>query len=430
MHLKSKKIILLFLLSLTVFGCSSLLSHVVASQNTGGTAVTLLQPTSSGEAQSQINITLDENSMQYERETFVTDIDTPMGFELIRYNAYAIYTTHEDILLNFHMEFNTTLWNGNFTLFNNSQVVRDYELEYIAIQHLTFVEVELLDVGPEMFIVQNGTFFDPENPTEEKEVFFIDQRVVIRETTAFLLSLDEPFRFDLNEIKLGQIQDMQLEVFFDKDHGVYDERLRLSAEGSPLDSVTSTNGLSGVIRLSEDFSFQEVPKFNRAFGSVNQTIRMQFTLPAEQTLTYFFTYGDFAAEIGLFATDVVEDSKNSMTLEFTTDDWMPVGIAVSTFIPFWEQITLTEWVSYIGSGIIALFTVIKGIPFFLRWVRLGQLRKHLYKAARSKDYGKFNDVMKYAQEVHLKRKITADQYRSLLFERTILKPQFSTSIPA
>ncbi|MHA1713106.1 MAG: hypothetical protein ACTSW4_03555 [Candidatus Ranarchaeia archaeon] len=95
-----------------------------------------------------INISFDEDSVDYSRETHIENIQTPPGFELIRFSAFAHYTTHKDILLDFHLEFNTSIWNNNFALFNNSMLVQGYREQYWAVRQLTPVAISLLDVGP------------------------------------------------------------------------------------------------------------------------------------------------------------------------------------------------------------------------------------------------------------------------------------------
>ncbi|MHA2298037.1 MAG: hypothetical protein ACXAEU_18825 [Candidatus Hodarchaeales archaeon] len=425
---KIKPILALILFLLTFSLCSDVvLGEVDTQQRQTKTSYFQPPPQESGDAHSNINITFDEESTKYSRETHIWDVQTDPGMELLRYNAFAHFTTHEDILFDFHLEFNTTHfeWNNNFTNFNNSFIVKDYRQEYLAIRHLSPIEVDLLDVGPEQFDVGNDTRFDPENPQNKISSFFINHQVIIRETTAFILALEEPFRFDLNNIQLGQIKDFQLHVFFEKELKIYNEYLTLSAVGSPFVEVSATKGLSGIIRLGEDYNPTEVHKLFRAFGSADQTIEMQFNLPKEQLLSYRLDYGEFEDQKDLFTSSIPITTRNTISFSFETNDWMPVGIIIDTSVPIWEQFSVTDYLSYAASATIGLIALLKGLPFYFRRRGIGGLRKKLYNAASINDWVAFDNVLNEGRDRQMNRKMSSDQYRSLISESDLLREQYS-----
>ncbi|MHA1713107.1 MAG: hypothetical protein ACTSW4_03560 [Candidatus Ranarchaeia archaeon] len=248
---------------------------------------------------------------------------------------------------------------------------------------------------------------------------------MIRETTAFILALDEPFRFDLNNIQLGQLEDFKLQVFFDKQHRVYDESLCITAVGSPFEEVTSTKGLTGTIKFSEEYQPTQILMLNRAFGSVNQSIIMRFNLPKEQTLRYTFDFGQFEGQQSFFTTEVTRPTKNSISFSFNTGNWMPIGVKIDSYPPLWEQISVSEYLSFAGSLVLVMLTIVKGTPYYLRRRRINKLRRKLYSAAADNDWTSFEAVMSDASEKHINMKITAEQFKSLYFDSNLLKKRFA-----
>ncbi|MFW9992700.1 MAG: hypothetical protein ACFFD4_11690 [Candidatus Odinarchaeota archaeon] len=431
---RKKNSIFLSFLTLTIF-LSGLQLFITVQGSPTVIASVQQPPIDSGEAHSNIDITFDSESIDYKRDTHISNLRVNPEMDLILFSAFALYTTHQDILLDFHMEFNTSFWNDNFTEFNNSGVITAYKQQYEAVKHLTPIEVTLLDVGPKQFEAGNDTRFDPDDPQQKITTFYINHQVVIREATAFIITLNEPFRFDLNRIRLGLLEDFRLEVFFDKEHRFYDEILHLSAQGSPLEENTATKGLGGVIRLGEDYGPQEIPRLNRAFGSVNQSIDMEFIFPKEQTLSApKFGFGGFEEEgfVGdstnveeWFITDYETTARNSFSMHFVTEDWMPITIAISTQVPIWEQISITEYLSYAASAVFAAIAILKGLPFYLKRRGLGGLRKELYTAAANGNWTAFDEVIDGARKKQLNRKISADQLKNFLFESEMVKEQQS-----
>jgi hypothetical protein len=118
------------------------------------------------------------------------------------------------------------------------------------------------------------------------EIFGIHQVLIFRETKTFLLSLPEPFLFDLNKLELSQHSDFHFQhEFFNPEDGhphIFEE-VRIKASGSALEYVSGTKGYSGTVYLGDNlYEGNEVPDYFRYFGVIPQNIQITLELPSEQ----------------------------------------------------------------------------------------------------------------------------------------------------
>lgn len=366
-------------------------------------------------AHSSINITLTEDNFKYVRSTFIQDV-TYEDDRLLNSFTVVDLTTHGDLLIQFHMEFDASIWNNNLTEFRNSPDVNDYKTKSRALNELASLNTSLLGIISTSFETHNFTREDFVNPEDTLQIFMIDQKVVIRETIGFILSLNELFRFDLNSIQLGAMSDFHMDIFYSGEDttAFFEERLRIQAPGSPLVSVKSTKGYSGAILFSE-FEPQRIEKFHRHGIMSDQEINFAISLPREQSVsakTYFGDrMGDDLINAGQFS---VKD--NEFFLFVTSEDWLPSRIAFTSEIPFLEQFSLTDY----GSMAVALFTggfaLLRGLPFILRQRNYNSFKKNVFSSIQSSDPSSIIKQQEFVKKKLVKRKISAKQYEDIVHE--------------
>ncbi|MHA1228406.1 MAG: hypothetical protein ACTSPV_16880 [Candidatus Hodarchaeales archaeon] len=143
-------------------------------------------------AGTNVNVTLSDSTTLYERSTYLPNPETEVLMQ--RFFVLAKLTTHGDLLVQFDVEFLSDVnpdWNGNLTLFKNSSDA-DYFRNYHALRDIVNVNISLLEISSSSIEIFQDNRTDPQEGVD-KVFFIIEQRVVIKQTTAFLLVLPEPF---------------------------------------------------------------------------------------------------------------------------------------------------------------------------------------------------------------------------------------------
>ncbi len=384
--------------------------------------VQLRQDQSEESAHTTVNITLTDTTTTYKR---ITDFPNPEEEPGIRrYFAIAKLTTHSDIFLRFNVEFSTTDWNGNFDLFKNSSLVDDFK-NYQALKQLIPFNISTLDIEVSSLELHH------ENFSETEEFFVIEQMMVLRQTTTFLIALPEPFMFDLNRLELGQLSDFHYESEYVNDEESSDrhvhEEVRIKAPGTALDYIPSTQGYSGFVYLTpSQFDTPEpVPRYQRYFTDSSQDITLSIKLPVRQTISF-----DFDSVYKTKVSDGERDNSkegNIATFMFASDSYLPHYIKLSSYTEFLAQFSLSDYFSIGLSGLIGLITVVKGIPYFFRRRSFNNFKKSLHGAVEEKDTTKFESLQEKALNDFMRGKLSASQVEEVRSVVQLLKRYMDTT---
>lgn len=372
-------------------------------------------------AHSSINITLTEDNFKYLRHTHVTDVDYAEEWLLNSFTVVDL-TTHGDLFVQFHMEYNASSWNNNITEFRLSPLVDDFRSDYKALNELGSLNTSLLGIISKSFETNNFTREDFENPLETEQIFIIDQKFVIRETVGFILSINELFRFDLNSIQLGAMSDFHMEIFSsgETDISFFEEKIRIQAPGSPLIYVQSTKGYSGIILFSE-FEPQRVEKFFRPGIMSDQEIDLSIKLPREQHVSADPYFGDNEGDDTLNEALDFRVRKNEISLHVASGDWLPSKIIFKSEIPLLNQFSFTDY----GSMAIAVFTggfaVLRGLPFIVRQRKYNSFKKKVFSEVQVNDPSSIQAQQEVVKKKFMKQKISAKQYEDIVHELDVFE---------
>jgi hypothetical protein len=339
------------------------ISHINSSKNDQNQT----GPENNGpnKAFSEIQIGLTETTTTYQRKT---DADIGLNFfpdDLYRrYQIIADLTTHRELYLQFFIQWDTETapW-PTFDAFNNSPLVINFRDNNEALRQLVLNEevVQVLDVTSSSFRTHSFTFtefHEDETQVTNKTFWEIEQKIVVKETTAFLLNLFEPFNFDLNEVELGSLTNFKFESEFfvtDENNAFIHEKLQLSAQGSILKANTTTNGYDAEFAFS-DFNPEILGNFFRAFADLPQVIEYKVSVPSTQEITGSsvdkrYLNAPYAKENILI---IDNNQKYVFTARFISDDLVPVYISFTTAPPeleIWQQFSLSDYLSFAGSGL-------------------------------------------------------------------------------
>ncbi|MHA2245989.1 MAG: hypothetical protein ACXADY_13585 [Candidatus Hodarchaeales archaeon] len=372
----------------------------------------LQEDTEEGVAWTNVNVTLSGTETIYERNTGIDNVE--MGADIKRYSAIAKLTTHADLFFEITAEFsgsNDTEWNGNYTQFKNSEDVQFFK-NFKVLQEIVPVDISLLENITSSF----GTWEEPSHP-EYGKIFGVEQRVVLRQTTVFLLSLPEPFQFDLNKLELSQLSDFhfQSEFFHDEEtnQSFAFESVRIKAPGSVLEYIPNVKGYTGIIYLTP-WEPEEVPRYQRQFADVPQDIMLQIKLPNEQKISFSFDskYTD---------NPMTTKRRNIAIFEFSNDGKLPYYIKISSQTPFLEQFSVTDYIGIVFGGLAAIVTSFKGIPYFLNRRSFNKYKRGLHTAAERGDGAEFKMLQEKALNRYMSGKLTAIQFEEVRQEVQLLR---------
>ncbi len=269
-----------------------------------------------------------------------------------------------------------------------------------------------------------------ENFSETEEFFVIEQMMVLRQTTTFLLALPEPFMFDLNKLELGQLSDFHFESEYssdeESDHRHVHEEVRIKAPGTVLDYIPSAQGYSGFVYLTRNPENPEpVPRYQRYFADSSQEIHLSIKLPVRQTISF-----DFDSVYETKVSDGERDNSkegNIATFVFASDSYLPHYIKLSSYTEFFAQFTLTDYLSIGVSGLIGIFTVVKGIPYYFRRRSFNNFKKSLHGAVEEKDITKFESLQEKALNDFMQGKLSASQVEEVRSVIQLLKRYMGTT---
>jgi hypothetical protein len=382
------------------------------------------QPPNNQTAFTVINVTISEDSTLYTRRTFIDSAQEYPGIR--RYSAIGKLTTHGDIFLRFNIEFLPTSLNQTFAEFKNSTTVNDYK-NFIALEQLVPFNISLLEKTTDSFETRQEIFYNFETKTNHT-FYTIEQMVVLRQTTTFLLALREQYQFDLNKLELGQLSDFHflMEYFNDEDMGGglhVMEEVRIKAPGSPLEYITNTKGFSGLIYLTQ-WDVDRVPQYTRHFAHADQNIILEIKLPREQEISFDFD-SHYKTEVSS-GEQVNSKKANKAVFEFDSDAILPHYVKIDSLTPFWAQFTLADYLSVGVGALVGLISVVKGLPYFWSRRSFGNFKQSFHSAVDNPS--QFEALQQKALNRYMSGKLTSSQFEEIRSEVRMLK-KYSEKVP-
>jgi hypothetical protein len=375
------------------------------------------------EANTMVNVTFKDSDTIYQRST---DLPSPelsgIAQEIRRYFAIAKLTTHAVIMFEFDIEFDSQYpeWNESYSMFQNSSIVDDYKEKYRALEELVPVNSTLLKTTSSSFETFN---FNLSFEQTSFEIFGIHQVLIFRETTAFLLSLPEPFLFDLNKLELSQLSDFHFQhEFFNPEDGQphISEEVRIKAPGSALEYVSSTKGYSGSVYLGDNpWEINDVPKYARYFGIIPQNIQITLELPSSQDLSFDYD-STYKNEV---STEEQASTKkgNKVTFFFSSESYLPYYVKISSITPIWAQFTLAELASMASGVLMGLVTLLKGLPYLWGRRSYGKFVRSFHNAVEKGDISSFETLQEKAWNDFIRGKLSSGKFEDVQTEINLLK---------
>ncbi len=373
-------------------------------------------------AYTDINLTLFEDTIVYERTTHTNPTDIPLDMENVRRTEVIVtLTTHSDLMLTFSGEYYADQWNDSLTSFKNSTVVQRYQTFEPLKRLVPDVDnISLLE------ITRSSLRIEFINETHMPENFFmIEQSVILRQTTAFILALHEIFQFDRNKIELSQITDFFLRseyLSFEGDEFKHSsETVRIKAPSTILEYITGRKGYSGRIYFSNWEEPEPVPPYFRGFGMIPQEIRVGITLPTGQNEISYKFDTNYTQEVDINNNLDLLQSRNSLSMMFPSDSYLPYYLDLDSSTPLLEQFSISDYFSMAIGAFAGLFTLLKGLPYYLNRRSFNKYKKALHLASEKGTTADFNNVQAEIKEKFLQRKLSANQLEDIKKEIDYLR---------
>jgi len=377
-----------------------------------------------GWADNAIEVSLSGSGITYERQTFV-EVASPTDPTIFLWSAVVELTTHSDLLVQIRLHFDPDEWNNNFQTFLNSpRIQNDYFNNSKAFNDLLRVPIDdsFFGISSRSFRTINDVFFNQEENKPES-TFVIEERIVLRETSAFILALNEPFPFDLNNIQLGTLTNFRYEILFETQGttSVTRESVKLSSAGGPLELNSKTSGYSGTIAFSQ-FDTQELGNYSSPNVEGGQILAYTIELPSGQEIDSASTSFDTEFTTRLANQDEgfeeldMESQSNFMWFWFETGDLVPQSVSFQTappVIPIFEQFSTTDYLSFGASGLIGLLTVFKGLPAYLHYRSSGKFRSKLARTMRDGKHQEFQAIQDDVFNKFSSGKLSLRQYNDV-----------------
>jgi hypothetical protein len=404
-----KKLFYCFLIGMILLFSTSTIINSYPDQ----TSFSVQQEPEEGVAHSRVNVTLNDDETTYQRNTFLPKAED-IGSDILHYQAIAKLTTHGDLYFEIFAEFSTdndTYWQTNYTRFQNSPEARHFR-NLNALQEIVPINISLLENITSSFSTWNES-----NHPEFDVLFGVELRVVLRQTTVFLLTLPEPFQFDRNQLELSQLSDFHFESIYhydkERDDRLVDEIVRIKAPGSILEYLPAVKGYTGTLYLTS-WEPEEVPRFMRLFANAQQHISLQIKLPVQQDIEYSFD-SEYSEK------PLTVKNGNIATFDFPPTGKIPHYIKISSQIPFLEQFSLTDYVGMAFGALAALVTTVKGIPYFWNRRSFNKYIKGLRSAVDKGDISGFKELQEKAVNNYVGGKFTTNQFEEVRKEIQMLK---------
>jgi hypothetical protein len=385
-----------------------------------------------GWAFNSINVSFTDSRVQYVRNTHVIGA-VPTEPSILFYHVVAELTTHADLFLQINIQFkpNTFMWQ-NYTEFINSGLIDDYNRTVRALLDLTNhrVRTSFFDISAREFTTD---FFDFPEYNPENDSFTIEKRyqisdlMILRETSAFILTLDEPFPFDINNIQLGDLSDFRYEVNFVNEGEIpfLEEKIRLTTTGGPLSYVLKTNGYTGTVYFNQ-FHPETLSNYTKHPLDVKQQMFYAIKMPSGQELSYSFD-SEYQSRVEKQEMNV-ESKGNTIWLFFESGDVVPQYVKLDSKtpeIPLLQQFSVQNYASFALSGLIGLVTILKGLPMLLNRRSTGKIKSVMRKSMKANDYKGIQSSLNQAFEKFSAGELSLNQYKEIQNYGDFLEHGFS-----
>ena len=382
------------------------------------TSYMLQEPPIENVAFTRVNVTLTDSDTSYERVTILDNIDATLPVE--RLFVLAKLTTHGDIYFQLDIEIPVNAeaeWNESLTLFLNSSLMEEVKSFEAMEGLLGGSNITLLEITSSSFSAQVDNRTDGDR-------FFVEQKAIFKQTTAFLLTLPEPFQFGLNKLELGHLADFHFQfeyLNFEGENAFAIESVRIKAPGSALTYIPTTSSYTGTIYLTEfPWDAFRVPRYFNPSADAPQDIHFSIKLPIGQNeITYDY---DQKYKTAMTEESEVLRQKNQISFFFEHDSYIPHAIYLDSVTPFFEQFSLMDYFSMFAGIFAALFTLLRGLPFVISRWSFNRYKNGLIGSLSKKSWDK-KDLEDKVQEKFISGKLSTSQYTEINRVISLLKEE-------
>ena len=403
---------------------SLILAGLVTNSPSRAFANVVQGPPVAQDVQTAINVTFTESSQTiYERSTRASKSGPGADQFIIRYSTVIDLTTHQDLYIQFTIDFSPLKWNNNFANFSSNVEIQNlYNRTYKALTSLLRNEIDVLQVlgiTARSFFLRNSSLFISNVQTQ---VFEIEEKIVLHEATAFILNLQEPFRFDLNAVELGTLSNFHFESIYElksQTSSQITEKLVISAPGTPLEFDAASQGYYGDVYLRDHPG--PIPSYQRDFFVSEQDITFTLVLPASQVITKVNYDAGFSNPDFPNTTDPESASGNQYVAVFTSGSTAPAYISLVSEKPIWAQFSLSDYLSWGVSGLVAAIGLLRGVPFLLGRKKTSGFHHEMRRGALEGNWPTVDGVLKNAFESLLKGKMGQKQFQDLVSEHDVIR---------
>lgn len=362
-----------------------------------------------GEVFNEIKIVFKESSLKYTRKTNVRGARA-INQNMQHYQTVIELTTHSELLVSFFIQFSADQNWKSINDFNSSAIVKDYRENSKALLDLiqNRYSLDFFQVQSRSFVTNSFNEFGAKNNT----IYEIEEKLILREATAFILALEEPFKFELNKVQLGNVQQFRYEVIFDSNSNEYYEKMQLDANGGPLELNTTTDGYNGKLFLS--FFTHELENYTSPIIQASQVLVYTFELPPNQVVEYSFDQVFEEQKTGL---KLQQEGDNGLTFFFQTGDIIPNFMRIDStpeVIQFWDQLSASDYLSFSASVFIGFFTLLRLTPALVTRRAVGKYKSNFRKAILNNDMLTFKTTYGRVTEQFKTGKLNLKQFEDLI----------------
>jgi hypothetical protein len=147
---------------------------------------------------------------------------------------------------------------------------------------------------------------------------------------------------------------------------------------------------------------------------------VSITLPTGQNeVSYKFDI-NYTQEVSTSEFDIV-NSKNSISIMFPSDSYLPYYIDLDSSTPLLEQFSLSDYFSMAIGAFAGLFTLLKGLPYYLNRRSFNKYKKALHLASEKGTTTDFENIQAEIKDKFLQRKLSASQLEDIKKEIQYLR---------
>ncbi|MHA1228405.1 MAG: hypothetical protein ACTSPV_16875 [Candidatus Hodarchaeales archaeon] len=157
---------------------------------------------------------------------------------------------------------------------------------------------------------------------------------------------------------------------------------------------------------------QGVPRFIRPYADAPQDIMLNIRLPIGQNEINYNFDSTFLKNADPTTFDV-QITKNLISIFLDHNSYLPYSITIDSVTPFLEQFSFTDYISMSAGVLAALFTVLKGLPYFYSRRSFNKFKSSLFDAVKKEEWRKLDEFETEAKNRFMSKKLTATQYEEL-----------------